>query len=206
MSKIIKYQLPKVSIDVLLKHENDLINFIKDKGGIYLLYKNDDIYYVGRAVNLKRRIKQHIKDHHKNRWDAFALCITNSISAVPAVERILISLLKPVGNNLLYEGEIRRAERELKKAIMLSHKENTDFLFRKEKSKKKKKHKIKKIKFTKKNRLIKKEYNGKKYRVLALANGMFKFKNKRYSSLTLVAKKITGTKHAISGPRFFGLN
>ena len=205
MSKIIKYQLPKVSIEVLLKYEKDLINFIKNKGGIYVLYRDNDIYYVGKADNLKRRITQHVKDHHKNEWNAFSLCIPNTKSAIPAIERILISLLKPVGNNLLYEREIKRAERELENAIMRSHKERMNYLFHREEPQKIKKRKTKKIKITKKNRCLEKEYNGKKYRVLALADGMFRFQSKRYPSLTAIAKKITKAK-SISGPKFFGLN
>ena len=46
------------------------------------------------------------------------------------------------------------------------------------------------------------EYGGEEHRVTVLANG-FEYKNVTYSSLSKVARKITGTRW--SGPKFFGL-
>lgn len=47
------------------------------------------------------------------------------------------------------------------------------------------------------------EWNGRTYQVLVQEHG-FQMDGKDYSSLTSIAKKITGAKW--SGPRFFGLN
>ncbi len=47
------------------------------------------------------------------------------------------------------------------------------------------------------------EWNGRTYQVNVLEQG-FKMDGKEYTSLTAIAKKITGTNW--SGPRFFGLN
>ncbi len=47
------------------------------------------------------------------------------------------------------------------------------------------------------------EWNGRVYRVQVIADG-FKMDGQRYSSLSAIAKRITGAEW--SGPRFFGLN
>lgn len=67
MPKMIPYQLHKASIDVLLEYEEALIDKIGDNGGIYVLYKGKKIYYIGKAIKLKQRIKQHFTDKHKNK-------------------------------------------------------------------------------------------------------------------------------------------
>lgn len=51
--------------------------------------------------------------------------------------------------------------------------------------------------------VIEREYKGKTYRVVASGDA-FEYKGKEYTSLTVLAKLITGAE-SISGPRFFGL-
>ena len=47
------------------------------------------------------------------------------------------------------------------------------------------------------------EYQGHEYRVMATADGQFEYDGRLYSSLSRIAREITGT--AWSGPVFFGL-
>ena len=47
------------------------------------------------------------------------------------------------------------------------------------------------------------EWNGRRYEVLSLADGNYEYDNKKYRSLSLIAKDITGAHW--SGPLFFGL-
>ena len=47
------------------------------------------------------------------------------------------------------------------------------------------------------------DWNGKRYEVLSLDDGSFEYDNKKYRSLSVVAKDITGAHW--SGPLFFGL-
>jgi hypothetical protein len=48
------------------------------------------------------------------------------------------------------------------------------------------------------------EWNGRTYEVIAMADGKFAFQGAAYRSLSEIARKITGTRW--SGPAFFGLN
>ena len=45
---------------------------IANKPGVYALYdKKDNLYYVGRASKLARRINAHLKDQHSGKWTHF---------------------------------------------------------------------------------------------------------------------------------------
>jgi hypothetical protein len=48
------------------------------------------------------------------------------------------------------------------------------------------------------------EWNGRTYEVVAMADGKFVYQGAAYRSLSEIARKITGTRW--SGPAFFGLN
>ncbi|MDR0953632.1 MAG: DUF2924 domain-containing protein [Elusimicrobiota bacterium] len=193
--KMIVYQLHRASIDVLLEYEKALLEKIGDNGGIYVLYKGDRIYYVGKATTLKQRIKQHFNDKHKNKWDAFSLYVVSNPKFIPELERILIALIKPAGNSLTYQREIKRSESELKNAIRSLQNEYLDKLFPSGE---------KAIKSTsQKSKLLTKTFKGKKYTALLQKDGTVIYNNKKYTSLTAVAKLIT--KYNVNGPFFWGL-
>ena len=45
--------------------------------GLYVLYKNEEVVYIGKSEsNLRRRLREHTKDHLENKWDAFSWFIT----------------------------------------------------------------------------------------------------------------------------------
>ena len=51
--------------------------------------------------------------------------------------------------------------------------------------------------------MLTREYQGKEYRVIATADGLYDFEGRSYQSLSPIAREITGTRW--SGPLFFGL-
>jgi hypothetical protein len=50
---------------------------IRGKSGVYALYKQDKLYYVGLASNLMTRVNGHLKDRHHGAWDRFSVYLTN---------------------------------------------------------------------------------------------------------------------------------
>ena len=196
MAQMIVYQLHRASIDILLEYEKVLINKIGDKGGIYVLYKGKNIYYIGKATKLKQRIKQHFNDKHKDQWDAFSLYVVSDNKFIPELERILIALIKPSGNSLFYQREIKRSENELKEAIRSIRDEYLDKLFPSGKEVNKS------TPF--KSKLLKRTFKGKKYTALLQKDGTVIYNNKKYPSLTAVAKQITKYDR-VSGPLFWGM-
>ena len=194
---MIIYKLQKASVDILMEYEKVLIDKIGDKGGVYILHKGNKIYYVGKAVRLKRRIKQHFTDHHKDHWNAFSVYVVSNNKFIPELERLLISLLKPSGNSLLYEREVKKSENELKREIRDLQNEYLNDLFPKaDKSQKRRKKKS--------IRYFKRLYNGKKYCAMLLRDGSVKLNGRKYNSLSAAAKAVTKQK-SISGPSFWGV-
>ncbi|MCP4545116.1 MAG: GIY-YIG nuclease family protein [bacterium] len=75
---------------------------IRGKPGIYILKNNRgrDVYYVGRAVDLHRRLVDHTKDRHAKKWttfDAFVMT-TRDDEQLQDIEALILALLITPGN------------------------------------------------------------------------------------------------------------
>jgi hypothetical protein len=101
-SRLVRKHLPEVS-RALLEGENKekFAAFLKDheRQGLYALYKkNGELYYVGRASDLLRRLRVHRSDLHGKKWDKLAIYIINEKLKLHDVESLLIGVSKPEGN------------------------------------------------------------------------------------------------------------
>jgi hypothetical protein len=44
-----------------------------NRGGIYILYNGDRVYYVGMSKkSISKRLRDHLKDRHKGKWNFFS--------------------------------------------------------------------------------------------------------------------------------------
>lgn len=190
---MISYHLYKAPIEVLQEYEKVLSDKIGDKGGIYILHKGTQIYYIGKATQLRKRLKQHFSDKHKNKWNSFSLYVVDNNDFLDSLERMLVTLIRPCGNSTLFKIEAR-FKRELAKEIQILQKQHIKELFadiwhsRKHPSTKK----------------ISRIYKSKTYTATLNTNGTVLYNKKIYPSLTAVAKLITGARN-ISGPKFWKL-
>ena len=57
--KLVTGHLERVSGKLFESHPTAIRSLIKGKSGVYALYKNDSLYYIGLASNLMRRLKKH---------------------------------------------------------------------------------------------------------------------------------------------------
>lgn len=73
---------------------------IKGHEGIYVLYQNDRLYYVGLASNLMGRVKQHTKDRHRGQWDRFSVYLTSTKDHIKPLESLLLRIFQPSGNRV----------------------------------------------------------------------------------------------------------
>ena len=128
MKPIIDYQLQRAPIEVINEFGDILLAKIGNRSGIYILHKGKDIYYVGKAKSLDKRLKQHFEDKHKNKWDSFSVYVLDERN-IHFLERLLIGLLKPTGNSILYDRELKRSTKDLKKEILLFQKVQVEKLF-----------------------------------------------------------------------------
>jgi len=74
---------------------NSLLELPNNLSGIYRLYNDNDIVYIGKSINIKNRIKEHIKDKIFNKFD---FAITNNESDKILYEIYYIDKFKPVYN------------------------------------------------------------------------------------------------------------
>jgi hypothetical protein len=101
-------QLENLSREALEEYQDIIREFIRGRHGIYALYKNDRLYYVGLAINLRRRLKQHLGDRHSDSWDRFSVYLTVEGHHIKDLESLLLRIAKPKGN--LQSGKFCQCE------------------------------------------------------------------------------------------------
>lgn len=74
--------------------------YTKGKSGIYALYKDDSLYYVGLAKSLRGRIKHHTKDNHARKWNKFSFFVIRRVKYLKDVETLILQISKPGGNSV----------------------------------------------------------------------------------------------------------
>ncbi len=105
---IVEGYLEKVSAGLLQKFSTAVTEHIKDKQGIYALYRNNNLYYVGLATDLKRRLKQHLKDQHQGKWTHFSLYVISKSEHIKELESLLLRIAYPKGNS--QKGKLKASE------------------------------------------------------------------------------------------------
>ncbi len=69
--------LERISSAAFDKYNQVITELVGGKNGIYALYRNNQLYYVGLATNLRQRINQHLKDRHAGKWNYFSLYLSS---------------------------------------------------------------------------------------------------------------------------------
>jgi hypothetical protein len=102
--------LENVSAEFLELHQDLVKRYASGPGrhGIYALYSDGRLYYVGLASNLRNRLRGHLKDRHRGLWDRFSMYITVSDEHIRELEALLLRITGPEGNR--QKGRFRRAE------------------------------------------------------------------------------------------------
>jgi hypothetical protein len=98
---LIESHISDVSVGVIQRHIKSFREFLgHKKTGIYVLRKGEDVYYIGLAGSLRSRLPQHMKDHHKGKWDRFELyaLLKSKVKYLDDLEAVLIRVAKPKGN------------------------------------------------------------------------------------------------------------
>lgn len=75
------------------------LNQVGERRGVYVLYNKGKIYYAGKASDLPKRLKDHLKDKHADKWDTMTLFFLSKSANVDELEGLLIAAAKPPGNN-----------------------------------------------------------------------------------------------------------
>ena len=121
VSKVVSKYIEDISVKAFDHHSSELKEVIGHEGGIYCLYKNERLYYVGLAKNLFLRIKQHRKDKHKRKWNRFSAYVTKHDKHIQELESLTLRMISPPGNRK--KGRLTGAK-NLKQSLMREMKDS----------------------------------------------------------------------------------
>ncbi len=74
--------------------------------GIYALYRRNALYYVGLTENLWGRVRGHLRDRHRHKWDRFIIFRIRRVKHLKDIETLLQQVAEPPGNKV--KGKVPR--------------------------------------------------------------------------------------------------
>src|SRR5512135_2518472 len=87
--------LENISGAALEEHSGVIRRLFSRRHGIYALYRKNRVYYVGLATNLRNRLKHHLRDRHKGKWDRFSIYLTLDAAHLKEFEALILRISKP---------------------------------------------------------------------------------------------------------------
>jgi hypothetical protein len=106
--QLVSQYLENIAREALEKYHNIVRNYVRDRQGVYALFRRGKLYYVGLAHNLRSRLQTHLRDHHADSWDRFSVYLTIGDAHLKELESLVLRIIKPKGNKL--KGKFLRAE------------------------------------------------------------------------------------------------
>lgn len=97
-SGLVSEYLENISGKAIEQYKDIIRDSIRGKNGIYSLYKNNELVYVGLATDLLRRLDHHLKDRHKGEWDSFSVYITKTEKNLRDLESLTMRIAYPKNN------------------------------------------------------------------------------------------------------------
>ena len=206
--QLVCQHLEGISRRALEDYQEIIRKFVKNRHGVYALYKkNGRLYYVGLASDLRNRLKTHLKDRHADTWEKFSVYLTIDDSHLHELETLILRIMLPKGNRQVgkfYNSQDLR--RLLKKEITVAQKRMIDELMGytdgKDKLKLTRTIKVKGrtpvlAKYVTHRFKIRWRYKGKLYRAMVRKDGSILFRGKIFTSPSVAAYSLA--KHAIDG-------
>jgi hypothetical protein len=95
---LVSQYLENISRAALEEYQNIIRQYVRNRQGVYALYKRGKLYYVGLATNLRMRLSHHLRDRHAESWDRFSIYLTIGHSHLKELESLLLRISKPIGN------------------------------------------------------------------------------------------------------------
>jgi hypothetical protein len=97
-TSLVCQHLENILRDVLEQHQEIVRQYVRQRHGVYALYRRGKLYYVGLASNLRGRLAHHLKDRHHGSWDRFSVYLTIGDSHLRELESLILRIVKPPGN------------------------------------------------------------------------------------------------------------
>lgn len=100
--------LENVSRRALEQYQDIVRQYVRQRQGVYALYRRGKLYYVGLASNLRTRLAHHLKDRHRDSWDRFSVYLTIGDSHLKELESLILRIVKTPGNK--QKGKFAKSE------------------------------------------------------------------------------------------------
>lgn len=129
-SSLVCQHLENISRDVLEEYQDIIRQYVRDRQGVYALYRRGKLYYVGLARNLRMRLAHHLRDRHGDSWDRFSVYLTIGDSHLRELESLILRIVKPKGNK--QTGKFAKSEdlkRRFGKDVRMRHRQQYDRIF-----------------------------------------------------------------------------
>jgi len=199
--------LENISKNLFRDHIEIIKELIGNSSGIYALYDENELYYVGRASELKRRVNQHLRDRHDSQWTHFSLFLIKRADYIGDIESLLIRIAEPIGNRAKPKGrDSKILVAKLKQLIKEKHAEELRELISGRSNKKL----IKKVKkrdslkgLVERRTPIYRTYKGVEYKALLTPKGLIYYQKKVFTSPTAAAKQVVGQARSVNGWYFW---
>lgn len=203
-------RLENVSKDVFIKHYPLITELVGDSPGIYALYDDGVLYYVGKSIELRKRVRQHLRDRHLASWTHFSLYLTRREEHIHEIESLLVRIANPKGNRVIPHGKSSGPlVKLLKSKIQKSQKDELANLFapkvstRKTKLSNGKVHPDTLVGLVDKRVAIYRTYKGKEYKATLNPKGVITLGGKQYTSPSGAARSVLQTPRAVNGWKFW---
>jgi hypothetical protein len=202
---IITQCLELVSKEVFSKYSSEITDLVEGSSGVYALYDDGDLYYVGRATTLRNRVRQHLRDRHGASWTHFSFYLIGNDEHIGEIESLLIRIANPQGNSVKPKGiESKKLRRLLENSIKKKHREELDGLFH---GREKRLASVSNYQrdlsgLVTKRTPIYRTYKGKDYKAFLTKTGQITHNGRSYDSPTGAAKAIAKIPR-VNGWRFW---
>ena len=97
-SQLVCQHLENISRGALEEYQDIIRQYVRGRQGLYALFRNGKLYYVGLATNLRTRLTQHLRDRHAASWDRFSVYLTIGDQHLRELEALILRTVKPAGN------------------------------------------------------------------------------------------------------------
>jgi hypothetical protein len=196
--QLVSQHLENISRTALEDYQYILKEYVKDRHGVYALYRKGHLYYVGLASDLRKRLKTHLKDHHAHTWDGFSIYLTINDAHLHELETLILKISSPKGNkqsgnfinaeNLkpIFKKAVTRAQK--KELIRLGLAKKVDKITTRVKETEGRKAAL--APYIKKRLKIRLRYKGKTHRAIVRKDGTILCKSKVYNSPSMAARAI----------------
>jgi hypothetical protein len=189
---LVSQYMEQISSEVFDDYQQLLREYVRNRHGVYALYRREKLYYVGLAKDLRGRLKTHLKDRHAQKWDRFSVYLTITDSHVKELESLLLRIVQPKGNRI--GGGFARAQnlkKELRTRIRSEQKMRMEALLGRTGPRRKQSVRVAKLesengpvlaRYAKRPRVLRANYKGKRYAARVLRDGRISYGGVKYNS------------------------